>query len=148
MSALKEFKAFILRGNVLDMAVGVIVGGAFGKIVSSLVNDVIMPPIGRVLGGVDFKDLFVSLDGRSYATLADAAAAGAPVMKLGLFFNTVLDFLIVAAVIFFVVNRLGSLFKPKPVEAAPAEPTVKECPDCCEEVKIKARKCRHCGHAF
>jgi large conductance mechanosensitive channel len=146
MAVLSDFKAFILRGNVVDMAVGVIIGGAFGKIVSSLVNDVLMPPIGRLLGGVDFKDLFFSLNGQAYQSLDEAAKAGAPVVKFGLFINTVIDFLIVAAVIFFVVNRLAGFFKPK--EAPAAAPATKECPECCEEVKLNARKCRHCGSAL
>jgi len=138
----KEFKAFILRGNVMDLAVAVIIGGAFGKIVSSLVNDLIMPPIGLLLKGVSFSDLFLALNGQSYATLADAQAAGAPVLTYGVFIKNVVDFLIIALVIFLLikgVNRLSK--KPTP---APAEPTTKECPYCCSTISIKATRCPHC----
>lgn len=145
---LKDFKEFILRGNVVDMAVGVIVGGAFGKIVSSLVNDVLMPPIGRLMGNVDFKDLFITLNDKTYESLDAATRAGAPVIKLGVFFNTVLDFVIVAGVIFFAVKRSIGLVESK-IKASEPEtaPTTKECPECAESVLIKARKCRYCGSA-
>jgi large conductance mechanosensitive channel len=149
MAILKDFKDFILRGNVVDMAVGVIIGGAFGKIVSSLVNDVLMPPLGKVIGGVDFKDLFISLNGKAYESLDAATRAGAPVVKLGVFFNQVLDFLIMAAVVFFVVQRSSALFTARLAAKAPAPepPATKECPECAETVLARARKCKHCGSA-
>ncbi len=122
----KEFKAFIMRGNVLDLAVAVIIGGAFGKIISSLVNDVLMPPIGLLLGKVDFSSLFVNLSGKDYSSLASAKAGGAATINYGLFLNTVIDFLIVALVIFLVVRAANRLQRPKP---APA-PATKECLYC------------------
>ena len=117
---LNEFKKFAMRGNVVDMAVGIIIGAAFGKIVSSIVNDVVMPPIGMVLGGVDFSSLFLDLSGGEYASLALAEAAGAPLIKYGVFINTVLDFLIVAFAIFMVIKGMNTLKKKE--EEAPAEP--------------------------
>jgi large conductance mechanosensitive channel len=139
----KELKAFIMRGNVLDLAVAVIIGGAFGKIVTSLVNDIIMPPIGLLLGRVDFASLYINLSGGTYASLADAKAAGAATINYGLFINAMLDFLIVAVVIFFVVKGVNALQrKPAPAEA-PA-PTTKECPFCFTEIPIKAVRCPHC----
>lgn len=120
MSVLKEFKTFAMRGNVVDLAVGVIIGGAFGKIVSSIVNDIIMPPIGLLLGGVNFSDLFFAIDGQSYESLAKAREAGAPLIAYGAFLQTVIDFLIIAAVIFFLVKGLNSLKKKE--EAKPAAP--------------------------
>lgn len=137
---LKEFKAFALRGNVLDLAIGVIIGGAFGKIVTSLVNDVIMPPIGLALGNVDFANLFFNLSGGKYATLADAQAAGAVTINYGTFLNTVVDFIIVAFVIFLLVRQVNKLQKPAP--AAPV--TTKECPFCITAIPIKATRCPHC----
>jgi len=139
---LKEFKAFAMRGNVLDMAVGVIIGGAFGKIVTSLVNDIIMPPIGLVLGKVDFGNLYLNLSGASYASLAEAKAAGAATINYGLFLNTVLDFLIVAFALFLVIRQVNRLAaKPAPV---PAAPTTKECPFCYSNIPVKATRCPHC----
>lgn len=138
----KEFKAFIMRGNVLDLAVAVIIGAAFGKIVTSLVNDIIMPPIGLLLGQVDFSNLFINLSATPYAKLADAQAAGAPTINYGVFINTVLDFLIVAFVIFLVVRAANKLEHPKPAPA-PA-PTTKECPYCLSAIPIKATRCAHC----
>ncbi len=120
MGIIEEFKTFALRGNVVDMAVGVIIGGAFGKIVTSLVQDVFMPPIGKLLGNVDFKNLFLDLSGSGYATLAEAEKAGAPVIKYGTFINSVVDFFIVAVVIFLVVKGINSLKRAEP--APPAEP--------------------------
>jgi len=117
---LSEFKKFAMRGNVVDMAVGIIIGAAFGKIVSSLVNDVIMPPIGLLMGGVDFSNLFVDLSGAGYASLAAAEEAGAPIVKYGVFINTVLDFLIVAFAIFMVIKAMNTLKKKE--EEKPAEP--------------------------
>jgi len=138
---LKEFKEFAMRGNVLDMAVGIIIGAAFGKIVASLVDDVIMPPIGRALGRVDFSNLFINLGEGSYPTIAAAKAAGSPTLNYGLFLNTIINFLIVAFAIFFllrVVNRW--LVKPAP---APA-PVTKDCPQCAMSIPIAAKKCGHC----
>jgi large conductance mechanosensitive channel len=120
LSIIQEFKVFAMRGNVVDMAVGVIIGGAFGKIVTSLVQDVVMPPIGKLLGGVDFKSLYIDLGGNGYATLAEAEKAGAPIIKYGAFINSVVDFFIVAAVIFLVVKGINSLKRTEP--AAPEEP--------------------------
>jgi len=122
MSILKEFKAFAMRGNVVDMAVGVIIGGAFGKIVSSIVNDIIMPPIGLLLGGMNFSDLYVTLDGNTYENLAKAREAGAPLIAYGAFAQTVIDFLIIAAVIFLLIKGLNSMKKKE--DAAPAAPPV------------------------
>lgn len=115
MTIIDEFKAFINRGNVMDMAVGVVVGGAFGKITTSLVNDVIMPPIGLLLGKVDFTSLYINLSGKPYATLAEAQKAGAPTINYGLFLNNIINFLIVAFVIFIVIKQMNR-FMPKPVE--------------------------------
>lgn len=144
---LKEFKTFIMRGNVLDLAIGVIIGGAFGAIVNSLVKDIIMPPIGVLLGNVDFSNLFVTLkEGATaagpYATLADAQAAGAATLNYGLFINTLVNFLIVALAIFFLVRAVNRLqAKPEP---APAAPTTKTCPQCATEIPLKAVRCPHC----
>jgi large conductance mechanosensitive channel len=137
---LNEFRAFALRGNVIDMAVGIIIGAAFGRIVSSLVNDVIMPPIGLLLGGVDFTDLFVTLSGESYQTLAEAQEAGAVTINLGVFINTVIAFIIVALAIFLVVRQMNRLKRQPP----PADPTEKDCPYCLSRIPIKATKCGHC----
>ncbi len=143
---LKEFKEFALRGNVVDMAVGIIVGAAFSTIVKSLVNDIIMPPIGLLLGGVDFADLFILLRAGSpagpYASLADAQAAGAVTVSYGLFINNVISFLVVAFVMFLLVRTINRLQKEE--EKAPAEPTTKECPYCLSTVPIKATRCPHC----
>ena len=139
---LKEFKAFAMRGNVLDMAIGIVIGVAFGKIVTSFVNDVVMPPIGLLLGKVDFSNLFIDLSGKSYATLAEAKAAGAATIKYGLFLNTVVDFVIVAFVIFLLIQQINRM-KRQP-EAAPAAPTTKECPYCLSSIAIKATRCSYC----
>jgi large conductance mechanosensitive channel len=139
---LKEFKEFTMRGNVLDMAIGIVIGVAFGKIVTSFVNDVVMPPIGLLLGKVDFSNLFIDLSGKSYATLAEAKAAGAATIKYGLFLNTVVDFVIVAFVIFLLIQQINRM-KRQP-EAAPAAPTTKECPYCLSSIAIKATRCSHC----
>jgi large conductance mechanosensitive channel len=137
-----DFRKFIARGNVLDLAVAVIIGGAFGAIVTSLVNDVVMPPIGLILGHVDFKDLFVALNGQSYASLAAAKAAAAPVIAYGQFLNTVINFLIVALVVFIVVRQVSRLQrKPDP---APAAPITKDCPYCCTAIPIPAKRCPNC----
>jgi large conductance mechanosensitive channel len=136
----KEFKAFAMRGNVLDMAVGIIIGAAFGRIISSLVADVIMPPIGRVVGNVDFSGLFLNISGTSYPTLAAAKAAGAATINYGVFLNTVLDFLIVALVIFMLVRQVNRWSKPAPAAA----PTTKECPYCVSTIPLKATRCPNC----
>jgi large conductance mechanosensitive channel len=139
---LKEFKEFALRGNVIDLAVGVIIGGAFGKIISSLVNDIIMPPIGMLLGKVDFAGLFIDLSGKGYANLTDAKAAGAATINYGVFLNNILDFVIVAFVIFLVIRQMNRLKKPAP--APTPEPTSKPCPHCFTEIPIKAIRCPNC----
>jgi len=138
---LKEFKEFAMRGNVLDMAIGIIMGGAFGSIVTSLVNDIIMPPIGLLLGKINFASLFIDLSGKGYATLADAKAAGAPTLNYGAFINTIIDFVIVAFVVFLMVRSINQLTK-KP--EAPVAPTTKECPHCCTTIPIKATRCPNC----
>ena len=140
---LKEFKDFAMRGNVLDMAIGIIIGAAFGKIVSSAVADVIMPPIGLLLGNVDFTNLFISLSGESYPSLAAAKAAGAPTLNLGVFLNTILDFVIVAFVIFLLVKQVNRLKRKE--EPAPATaPTTKDCPRCLMSIPLGASRCGHC----
>lgn len=137
---LKDFKAFVMRGNVLDLAVAVIIGGAFGGIVTSLVNDVLMPPIGLIMGKVDFKDLFISLNGQSYPSLAAAKTAAAPVIAYGIFLNTIINFLIIAFVIFIIVKQAAKLQKPAPVAA----PTTKDCPQCCSAIPLAAKRCPSC----
>src|SRR5215469_8236515 len=130
-----------MRGNVMDMAVGIIIGAAFGKIVSSLVEDVMMPPIGRLLGHIDFSGLFINLGDKSYETLAAAKAAGAPTLNYGIFLNAVINFLIVAFCVFLVVQQVNRWTK-KP-EAA-AAPTTKECPQCAMTIPVAAKRCGHC----
>jgi large conductance mechanosensitive channel len=137
-----DFKKFVARGNVLDLAVAVIIGGAFGAIVTSLVNDVVMPPIGLILGKVDFKELFFSLDGKAYPTLAAAKTAAAPVIAYGTFLNTIINFLIVAFVIFLVVRSAAKLHRKQ--EAAPVAPTTKDCAYCCTAIPIAAKRCPNC----
>ena len=139
-----EFKKFIMRGNVLDLAIGVIIGAAFGKIVASLVNDIFMPVIGLALGKVNFTDLFVSLNGQSYPTLADAKKAAAPTLNYGVFINTVIEFLIVAFVIFIIVKQVNRFQKPAPAAA----PTTKDCPQCCTAIPIGAKRCPACTSAL
>lgn len=139
---LKEFKEFAMRGNVVDMAVGIIIGAAFGKIVSSLVNDILMPPVGVLLGKVDFSNLFVNLSGKSYATVAEAKAAGAATISYGIFINHIIDFTIVAFAIFMLVRQINRLRRQP--EAVPAEPTTKECPYCLSNISLKAIRCPHC----
>ncbi len=138
---LEEFKKFIMRGNVLDMAVGIIIGVAFGAIITSLVNDIIMPPIGLLLGKVDFANLFIQLSGTPVATLADAKKAGAATINYGVFINTVINFLIVAFVIFLLIKQVNRL-TAKPL--APAAPITKECPYCVSTIPIKATRCPNC----
>jgi large conductance mechanosensitive channel len=137
---LKEFKEFAMRGNVLDMAVGIVIGAAFGKIVSSFVGDILMPPLGLLLGSVDFSSLFVDLSGQSHASLAAAKAAGAATINYGLFINTVLDFVIVAFAIFMLIKQVNRFQKPAPVGPA----TTKDCPFCLSAIPIKATRCAHC----
>jgi large conductance mechanosensitive channel len=137
---LKEFKEFAMKGNVMDMAVGIIIGAAFGKIITSFVNDVLMPPLGMLLGKVDFSNLFINLSGTSYPTTAAAKAAGAATLNYGLFLNTVVDFIIVAFAIFLVVKQINRL---KRVEA-PAVPTTKDCPFCASAIPLKATRCPFC----
>ena len=137
---LKEFKEFAMKGNVLDMAIGIIIGAAFGRIVSSFVSDVLMPPIGVLIGKVDFSNLFLNLSAKSYASVAEAKAAGAATLNYGIFLNTVLDFLIVAFVIFLMVRQVNKM-RAKP---APADPTTKECGYCASSIPIKATRCPHC----
>jgi large conductance mechanosensitive channel len=137
---LAEFKKFIMRGNVLDLAVGVIIGAAFGKIVASLVGDILMPVIGLALGKIDFSSLFVSLNGESYANLAAAKAAKAPTLNYGLFLNACIEFLIVAFAIFMVIKVVNRFQKPAP---AP-EPTTKDCPQCCTAIPLAAKRCPAC----
>jgi large conductance mechanosensitive channel len=136
---LKEFKEFAMRGNVLDMAVGIIIGAAFGKIVTSFVGDVLMPPLGLILGKMDFANLFINLSGKSYASVAEAKAAGAATLNVGVFINTVIDFVLVAFAIFLLVKQVNRL-KRQP-EAAP---TTKECLFCFSTIPLKATRCPHC----
>lgn len=138
---LKEFKAFVMRGNVLDLAVAVIIGGVFGKIVSSLVSDILMPPIGFLMGKVDFSNLYLNLSPASFASLAEAQKAGAPIIKYGLFINTLIDFIIVSFVIFMVVRMANRL--QKTIEE-PKATTTKECPYCLSTIPLKATRCGHC----
>jgi large conductance mechanosensitive channel len=138
---LKDFKEFVMRGNVLDLAVAVIMGAAFGAVVTSLVGDVIMPPIGRITGGMDFKDLFVALNGQTYPNLAAAKTAGAPVLAYGAFLNTVINFLIVAFAIFILVKQVNRFKKPAP---APSAPSTKDCPRCTMSIPLKATRCPQC----
>ena len=138
---LKEFKEFAMRGNVLDLAVGVIIGAAFGKIVASLVDDVLMPPLGRLLGHVDFSTKFINLSDKTYETLAAAKAAGAPTLNYGNFINTMINFLIVAFAIFMVVRAVNRwTVKPAPAVA----PTTKDCPQCAMAIPLAAKRCGHC----
>ncbi|MDX2477127.1 MAG: large conductance mechanosensitive channel protein MscL [Gammaproteobacteria bacterium] len=140
---LEEFKKFAMRGNVVDMAVGIVIGAAFGKIVSSFVKDVIMPPIGKMMGNVDFSGLFINLGDTAYASLAAAQEAGAPTINYGIFINTVLDFLIVAFAIFMVIKGMNSMKKKE--ESAPAAPTTRDCPECLSEIPIAAKRCKFCA---
>jgi large conductance mechanosensitive channel len=140
---LKEFKEFAIRGNVMDMAIGIILGVAFGKIVSSFVKDIIMPPIGLLFGDVDFNDIFINLSDTAYETLAAANEAGAATIKIGVFVNTVIDFVIVAFVIFMVIRQMNKLKKAPP----PADPTTKDCEHCLSSIPLAATKCSHCTSA-
>jgi large conductance mechanosensitive channel len=143
---LREFREFAMRGNVVDLAVGIIIGAAFGKIITSLVNDILMPPIGLLLGRVDFSSLFVNLSGQPYASLAEARAAGAPTINYGAFLNTVIDFLIVAFAIFLLVRSINRLSRQW--ERAPATPNTKECPFCLSTIPLRATRCPQCTSAL
>lgn len=138
---LKEFREFVARGNVIDLAVAVIIGAAFGKIVTSLVNDIVMPPIGMALGRVDFKNLFVALNRQPYASLADAQKAGAATINYGIFLNTILEFLIIAFVVFLLVRQINRMKRPVP--AAPEQP-VRDCPFCMTKIPAAATRCPAC----
>uniref|UniRef100_A0A831XMR6 Large-conductance mechanosensitive channel n=1 Tax=Geobacter metallireducens TaxID=28232 RepID=A0A831XMR6_GEOME len=137
---MQEFKEFAVKGNVVDLAVGVIIGGAFGKIVTSFVSDIVMPPLGLVMGKVNFTDLFINLSDKPYDSLKAAKDAGAPVISYGVFINTMIDFIIIAFVIFLVIKQINRLKK----EPAPAPPNTKDCPYCLSAVPIKATKCGFC----
>lgn len=136
----KQFKEFAIKGNVVDLAIGVIIGGAFGKIVSSLVNDIIMPIIGGLIGNVDFSNFFISLDGTKYATLQQAQEAGAATLNYGLFLNTVIEFFIISFSIFIVIRQINKFKK----EEEPTPSTTKKCDYCFSEIPIKATRCPHC----
>ncbi|HEY5996220.1 MAG TPA: large conductance mechanosensitive channel protein MscL [Candidatus Deferrimicrobiaceae bacterium] len=138
---LKEFKEFAMKGNVVDMAVGIMIGGAFGKIITSVVGDILMPPLGLLLGKVDFSNLFIDLSGQGYASLADAKKAGAATINYGLFVNTVIDFAILAFVLFLLIRQVNRMKAPAP---APAAPTTRPCPYCLTEIPLQARRCGHC----
>jgi len=138
---LKEFKQFIMRGNVVDLAVGVVIGAAFGKIVTSFVEDILMPPIGLGLGKVDFSNLFINLSTKDYPSVAAAKAAGAATLNYGIFLNNILNFLIVAFAVFLVIKQVNRLHEPAPAAAAP---TTKDCPHCLSAIPVQAMKCAHC----
>jgi large conductance mechanosensitive channel len=142
MQMLKEFKKFIMRGNVIDLAVAVVIGAAFGAVIKSLVDDIIMPPIGMLLGGVNFSDLFIALDGQQYASLAAAQAAGAPTINYGVFINTIIIFIIVAFVVFLIVKAIERARKKE--EPAPAAPSTKKCPECLSDIPLEAKRCAFC----
>jgi len=137
----KEFKEFAMKGNVLDMAVGIIIGVAFGKIIASLVSDILMPPLGLLLHHVNFSDLFIALDGKSYATVEAAKAAGAVTLNYGVFLNTIIEFLIVAFAVFLLIRQVNRWTR-KPAPAA--APTTRACPYCCSEIPVKASRCPQC----
>lgn len=138
----KEFKEFAMRGNILDLAVGIVIGAAFGRIVTSFVNDVLMPPIGLLLGKVDFSNLFISLRGTPYASLAEAKAAGAPTINYGVFINNVLDFLIVSFAVFLLIRQVNRLKRKR--DMPPEETETKECPYCLASIPTQATRCRYC----
>jgi large conductance mechanosensitive channel len=137
---LKEFKEFAIRGNVLDMAIGIIIGAAFGKIITSFVSDILMPPIGLLLGKLDFSSLYLNISGKSYDTLAAAKAAGAATINYGVFLNGVIDFLIVAFLVFLLVRQVNRWKGPLPAAA----PSTKDCSYCCTAIPLKATRCPHC----
>ena len=137
---LKEFKDFAMRGNVIDLAIGVIIGGAFGKIITSFVSDILMPPFGLLLGKVDFSNLFIDMSGQGFTSLTDAKAAGAATLNYGVFLNNVIDFIIVAFVIFLVIRAINRMQKPAPAAA----PTTKVCPECATDIPLAAKRCPNC----
>jgi large conductance mechanosensitive channel len=137
---IKEFKEFVVKGNVLDMAVGIIIGASFGKVVTSFVNDVMMPPIGLLLGKVDFSNLFINISGKSFESLVDAKKAGAATLNYGLFLNTTIDFLIVGFAIFILVRQVNRLKRQTPAAA----PVTRKCPFCFTDIPVKATRCPHC----
>ncbi|GIQ70086.1 large conductance mechanosensitive channel protein MscL [Xylanibacillus composti] len=140
----KEFKTFAMRGNVIDLAVGVVIGAAFTGIVNSLVNDIIMPPIGLLLSGVDFNNLFISLDGTAYPSLAAAQEAGAATLNYGMFINNVINFLIIAFVIFLVIRQMNRMKRKFEKQTAAKPPETKGCPDCMSEIPVQAKRCKYC----
>jgi len=140
----KEFKEFALKGNVIDLAIGIIIGAAFNKVVQSLVNDIIMPPVGMLMGKMDFSAMFVNLSGKQFETLAEAKKAGAATLNYGLFINTMVDFAIMAIVVFIMVKQINRLKREEPV--APAE--TKECPFCLSTVPLAATRCAHCTSVY
>ncbi len=142
-SMAREFREFVARGNVLDLAVGIIIGAAFNGIVNSLVNDIVMPPLGFILGRVNFSDLFINLSNKPYASVADAKAAGAPTINYGMFINSVINFIIIALVVFLMVKTINKLQR-KPKDAAPSTPTTKTCPYCATTIPITATRCPNC----
>lgn len=144
MKMLKEFREFAVKGSVIDLAVGVIIGGAFGKIVTSIVNDIIMPPIGRLLGKVDFKDLFIPLKPTDVKTLAEAKAQAVPVIAYGSFLNVVIEFTIIAFCVFLLVKGINMLKREQKQEEAAVEPTTKDCPYCYSSIPVQATRCGHC----
>lgn len=137
---LKEWKEFLMKGNVLDLAIGVIIGGAFGKIVTSFVNDILMPPLGLMLGKMNFSDLFISLNGQPYPSLAAAKAAGAPTLNYGLFINSLIDFVLIGTAIFLLIKQINRLKKPAEEKA----PDTKACPFCCSKIPVAATRCPNC----
>jgi large conductance mechanosensitive channel len=137
---LNEFRTFIIRGNMIDLAVGLVIGASFTTVVTSFVNDLLMPPIGLLLGRVDFANLFVNLSGGGYPTIAAAKAAGAPTLNYGLFINSIINLLIVGFAVFLVVKQVNRFRGPEPVAA----PTTKDCPACAMPIPLKARRCPHC----
>jgi large conductance mechanosensitive channel len=144
MSILSEFKEFAMKGNVVDLAVGVIIGAAFGKIVDSLVKDIVMPVLGRILGGVDFKHLYLNLGDKTFETMEAAEKAGAPLIKYGLFINTVVDFVIIAFAIFMAIKVMNRLKRAEAAAPAAEAPTTRECPHCLSAIPLKATRCPQC----
>ena len=142
---INDFKEFALRGNVMDMAIGIVIGLAFGKIVTSLVSDIIMPPIGLLMGNLDFSNLFWNISGTSYDSLEAAISAGAPIIKYGMFINTIIDFVIVALVVFFIIRLMSNL---KRREKKPVEVNTRECPYCISSIPARATRCPNCTSQF